>query len=66
MGAMKIIEHRESFEVRSDDGQTVKQFPFDDDASRRAISGKVKRKQALQAAKTFAGKGAALMPQWSN
>jgi hypothetical protein len=62
---MKIIEHRESFEVRSDDGQTVKQFPFDDNASRRAISGKAKRKQALQAARAFAGKGAVLLPRSS-
>jgi hypothetical protein len=54
---MKIIEHQEAFEVRSDDGSTVKQFPFDDNPGRRAISGLMKRKAALQAAKAFAGKG---------
>jgi hypothetical protein len=27
---MQIIEHREAFEVRSDDGHAAKQFPFDD------------------------------------
>lgn len=54
---MKITQHAEWFEVRSDDGSIVKQFPFDDNASRRAISGKVTRKQAFVAAKTFAGKG---------
>jgi hypothetical protein len=32
---MQIIEHRESFEVRSESGQTAKQFPFDDNASRQ-------------------------------
>jgi hypothetical protein len=60
---MKIIEHRMSFEVRSDDGMIVKQFQFDDNASRRAISGAVKRKVALQAAKAFAGKGYTMIPR---
>lgn len=54
---MKIIQHQECFEVRSDDGSIVRQFAFDDNASRRAISGKMTKKQALQSAKTFAGKG---------
>jgi hypothetical protein len=54
---MKIIQHPESFEVRSEDGSIVRQFQFDDNPSRRAISGAMKRKQALQAAKAFAGKG---------
>ena len=57
MRPVKIIQHRESFEVRSDDGAIVRQFFFDDNASRRAISGKMTRKQAFLAAKTFAGKG---------
>jgi hypothetical protein len=55
---MKIIPHPESFEVRSHDGAIVRRFPFDDNAGRRAVSGAMKRKQALQAARAFAGKGA--------
>src|ERR1700693_4793175 len=62
MASLKTIEHHESFEVRSDDGHTASQFPFDDNASRRAISGTVKRKQASQAARAFAGKRAVLLP----
>ena len=60
---MKIIEHRESFEVQSDDGSIVRQFPFDDNASRRAISGMSTKKRALQEAHTFAGKGAVFVPR---
>jgi hypothetical protein len=59
---MKIIQHPESFEVRSDDGAIVRQFSFDDNASRRAISGKMTKKQAFVAAKTFAGKGHVIVP----
>jgi hypothetical protein len=55
MAAMKIIQHPESFEVRSEDGATVRQFAFDDNARRRAISGRMTRKQAFQAARAFAG-----------
>jgi hypothetical protein len=55
---MKITEHPESFEVRSDDGSISKSFPFDDNPGRRAISGKPNRKRALQEARTFAGRGA--------
>ena len=54
---MKIIEYRFHFEFRSEDGATVRQFHFDDNASRRAISGRPNRKRALQEAMTFAGKG---------
>ena len=54
---MKIIQHPESFEVVSDDGAIVKRFAFDDNASRRAISGLMTKKQAFVAARTFAGKG---------
>jgi hypothetical protein len=46
---MKIIEHPASFEVISDDGTIVRQFPFDDNASRRAISGMSTKKRALGA-----------------
>ena len=60
---MKIIQRPECFEVRSDDGSIVRQFPFDDNASRRAISGKMTRKQAFVAARTFAGKGHTLVPR---
>lgn len=54
---MKIIPRPDHFEVKSNDGSIVKRFFFDDNASRRGITGKVKRKVALQQAKTFAGKG---------
>ena len=62
---MKIIEHRESFEVESDDGSIVRQFPFDGNASHRSISGMPAKKRALQEARTFAGKGAVLVPRSS-
>jgi hypothetical protein len=55
-GAMKIIQHADCFEVRSEDGLIVRQFAFDDNARRRAISRRMTRKQAFQAARTFAGK----------
>jgi len=63
MRGMKIIEHPASFEVTSDDGTIVRQFPFDDNASRRTISGMSTKKRALQEARTFAGKGAVLVPR---
>jgi hypothetical protein len=60
---MKIIQHGDCFEVRTEDGSIVRQFAFDDDASRRAINGKMNKKQAFQAAKTFAGKGLRRVPR---
>ena len=60
---MKIIQHPGSFEVQSDDGSIVRQFAFDDNASRRAITGKMTKKQAFVAARTFAGKGHTLVPR---
>ena len=60
---MKIIEQAGSFEVQSDDGATVRQFPFDNNASRRTVSGVSTKKRALQEARTFAGKGAVLVPR---
>jgi hypothetical protein len=61
---MKIIEHQASFEVISDDGSIVRQFGFDDNAGRRAITGnKMTKKQAFRAAKTFAGKGHTVVPR---
>ena len=59
---MTITEHMDYFEVRSDDGKTVKPFPFETNHGRRAISGQMNRKQALQAARAFAGKGARFIP----
>ena len=54
---MKIIQHADCFEVRSEDGSIVrKKFAFDDNVRRRAISRKMPRKQAFHAAKAFAGK----------
>jgi CO/xanthine dehydrogenase FAD-binding subunit len=53
---MKIIQHADCFEVRSERGSIVKRFPFDDNSRRRAISRRMTRKQAFQAAKTFAAR----------
>jgi len=53
---MKIIQHANCFEVRSDHGTFVRRFPFDDNARRRTTSKRMSRKQAFQAAKNFAGK----------
>src|SRR5712671_3106750 len=55
---MKIIQHANCFEVRSDHGTFVRRFPFDDNARRRTTSKRMSRKQAFQAAKNFAGKPA--------
>lgn len=54
---MKIIQRPESFEVQDDDGTILKSFYFDDNPTRRAISGKPTRKRAFQEAQTYAGKG---------
>jgi hypothetical protein len=56
MGAMRIIQHHNCFEVRSEDGSIVRKFVFNNDALRRAISMGMTRKQAFQAARNFAGK----------
>jgi hypothetical protein len=52
---MKIIQHADCFEVRSDHGTFVRRFPFDDNARRQTPRKRMSRKQAFQAAKTFAG-----------
>jgi len=62
---MKIIQQAGCFDVRSEDGSIVRQFAFDDNASRRAINGRMNKKQAFQAAKAFAGKGHTIMPRSS-
>lgn len=62
IAAMKIIQHADCFEVVSADGSIVRQFSFDDNASRRAITRKMTKKQAFIAAKTFAGKGHTIEP----
>ena len=48
---MKIIQHADCFEARSDHGTFVRRFPFDDNARRRTTSKRMSRKQAFQAAK---------------
>ena len=53
---MKIIQHADCFEVRSDHGTFVRRFPFDGNARRQTPRKRMSRKQAFQAAKTFAGK----------
>src|SRR6266446_760931 len=37
-GAMKIIQHADCFEVRSEDGLIVRQFAFDDNAPARDLA----------------------------
>lgn len=59
---MKIIQHPDAFEVRSDDGTVSKKFYFDENPSRRAIHGKPTKKRAFQEARTFAGKGHTVEP----
>jgi hypothetical protein len=54
---MKIIQRAEWLEVQDDDGTILKQFFFDDNATRRAVSGRPTRKRAFQEAQTYAGKG---------
>jgi hypothetical protein len=51
---MRLIKHEESYEVRYDDGTPSRYFYFDDNAGRRAVTGRVSSKEAEQAAKTFA------------
>jgi len=53
---MKIIQHADCFEVRSDHGTFVRRFLFDDNARRRTPRKRMSRKQAFQAARNFAGK----------
>ena len=47
----QILQHEESFEVRA--GAKRKFFYFDEDASRRAVSGRPSKKQALQLAQAY-------------
>jgi hypothetical protein len=47
-----ITQHEESFEVVRADGET-KFFYFDDNAGRRAISGRMTKEAAFKAAQTF-------------
>jgi hypothetical protein len=58
---LTIIEHAESFEVRSADGQTVRRFPFDENVQPGERYPGDEEEQALQAARAFAGKGAVLI-----
>jgi hypothetical protein len=60
---MKILQHPSCFEVVSDDGVIARQFEFDDNPSRRAVTGKMTRKRAFQEARTFAGKGHTIVPK---
>jgi hypothetical protein len=50
---IRLIPWEESYEVRFPDG-TRKFFYFDEDASRRAVSGRVPQAVALEQAKAFA------------
>jgi hypothetical protein len=52
---IQIIPHEESFEVHFSDGRESKYFHFSDDPTRRMFMGRMTRKQAETAAKTFAG-----------
>lgn len=59
---MTITEHEDWFEVTANDGRSTK-FWFDQNPSRRAISGKPNKKQALQDARAYAGKGYVMVPR---
>ena len=50
-----ITQHEESFEVVKADG-TTEFFYFDDNAGRRAISGRMTKEAALRAAQEFSAK----------
>lgn len=52
---IRIIPHSESFEVRFPDGRQSQYFYFEEEPTRRRFMGRMTRKQAEQAAKTFAG-----------
>lgn len=51
---IRLIQHEESFEVRYPDGREPVYFYYDDNAGRRAVSGRMTKSQAMQAAQTFA------------
>lgn len=51
--ALEILEHAESVEVQFSDGRRSEYFYFDDDAGRRAISGRGTRDQARQQAEAL-------------
>jgi hypothetical protein len=50
---MKIIQHADCFEVRSEDGSIVRQLAFDDDPRRRAISRRIDQETSLPSRKDF-------------
>jgi hypothetical protein len=51
---IRLIQHEESFEVRYPDGKESVYFYYDENAGRRAVSGRMTKAQAMQAAQTFA------------
>jgi hypothetical protein len=54
MKLIRLIRHDESFEVRYGDGKPSRYFYFDDDPSRRAVTGRVTHETAEEVAKEFA------------
>lgn len=52
---IRLIRHSESYEVRYPDARESVYFYFEDEPVRRNFMGRLTRKQAEVAAKTFAG-----------
>lgn len=53
-GRIRLLRHEESFEVRFPDGRPSRYFYFDDDPSRRAVTGRKTSLEAEADAKAFA------------
>lgn len=53
---IRIIRHEESYEVRFSDGRNSEYFYYEEEPTRRNFTGRMTRKQAETAAKTFAGR----------
>lgn len=51
---IRLLQHEESFEVRYPDERESVYFYFTESASRRAVTGRMTKSQAMQAAQTFA------------
>lgn len=55
MAEVKLIRHKESYEVRLADGTSKYWYYDDDDPIRRTLMHRTTSKQAIQDAKTYAG-----------
>ena len=59
---MKVVEHPEFYEVRDDNGRSLKYFHFEASSTRRGFAGRMTRKQAEQRAKDFIASSMATLP----